>query len=133
MADLPWDDRSGRLDDRQASWATHRSHGLGAAAAELPGQDVEPLNGLWSDGVPDPGAPTFTGDPARFTQHLEMVRRGGLTDSATAGQIAGAGRPHRGQLAQDREPRRVGDGLEEEEVRVSGFLHAGQYIGFHLY
>ena len=54
---------------------------------------------------------------------LQVVRHGGLADIAAGGEVAGAHGLFLAQLAEDREPRRVGGGLEEQDVRIGLALH----------
>jgi hypothetical protein len=47
-----------------------------------------------------------------------------LADSAAVGEVAGADRALGTQLAKDRQPRRVGRCLKEQDVRIGRALHA---------
>ena len=98
------------------------------ARAEVAGEFAEARDGRGPKRVPDPGAAALAFDPAGVAEDLEVVRDGRLADVAAGGEVAGADLGDVAQLAQDREPGRVGGGLEEEDVGVGLALHAANVL-----
>ena len=118
-----------RLDDREPSRRGRECD----RRAEAAGQLAEALDRLGPERVPDPGPAALAADPAGVAEDLEMVRDGRLADVAAGGEVAGADLGAVAQLAQDREPGRVGGGLEEQDVRVGLALHMAHCIDRCLY
>ena len=87
----------------------------------------EPIHGVGAERVSDVCAAALSPNPACLSEHLEVMGDCRLGDGAAAlGEVAGAHRGLRTQLAEDREPRRVGCGVKEEDV---GVVHSQQLWG----
>ena len=95
-------------------------------ATDVAGELAEPGDGLRPERVPDPGPASLAADPAGVAQDLEVVRHGRLADVAAGVEVAGADLVGIAQLAQDREPGRIGRGLEQEDIGVGVALHSGR-------
>ena len=97
------------------------------ARTDIAGELAEPRDRLRSERVADPRPPPFAIDPTGVAEDLEMVRDGRLADVAARREVAGADLRGVAQLAQDRQPGRVGGGLEEQDVGVGLAFHAPRY------
>ena len=63
-------------------------------------------------------SPPLALDHAGLAEHAQVVRDGRLADVAAAREVAGADLLGAGQLADDRQAGRVGEGREEADVGV---------------
>jgi hypothetical protein len=61
------------------------------------------------------------------------MRDGRLTDVAARREVAGAHLRRRRELANDRQPDGIGEGLEQSDFRIRGPLHGLMLIDNHLY
>jgi hypothetical protein len=74
--------------------------------------------------VVDPRPAALGGDDTRLSQHLQVMRHGRLGDVAAGAEVAGADGPVGAQLADDREPDRIGQCLEHTDVGIERTIHA---------
>src|SRR4051794_13391876 len=96
-----------RLEDGQAPAPGHRN-----ARAKSAGESAEASDRLGPQGIPDPGAAPIALDPSGIAEDLQVVRHGRLADVAARREVARADLGKVAQLPEDRQPRRVGCGLE---------------------
>ena len=123
-------DLGASLDDGEAA--------RGGPACVMPGRRRRPVRGsastAWGRSEYKIHVPRRSPvDPAGVAEHLEVVRDGRLADVAAGGEVAGADLGAVAQLAEDREPGRVGGGLQEQDVGVGLALHVDQCIDRCLY
>jgi len=97
--------------------------GPGGTGRQTGGQLAESIDRLGPDCVVDGRAVALCVDPTGLSQDAQVVRHGGLVNRAAGGEIAGADGAVGAELMKDRQPCRVGDGLEELDVRVGAALH----------
>ena len=119
-----------RLDDGKAS---RPRGGDGEVRADAAGERPEAGDGLGPERVVDPGAAPLAVHPTGVAQHLEVMGDRGLADVAAVHEVAGADLVGVAQLAQDREPGRVGGGLEQAHVGVGLALHRSTTVLTSIY
>ena len=117
--------RRGRrvLDGGDGNHDLELGEGPSGAGRQTGGQLAEPIDRLRPDCVVDGCAVALGVDPTGLSQDAQVVRHRGLVDGAAGREVAGADGPVGAELAKDRQPCRVGGGLQELDVWVGGALH----------